>query len=192
TRYGPSDGLPTNHVTAVIPGGPGQLWIGTSGGLARMRDGRIDRPGPFESSVASLYLDTVGAVWIGADDGTIARWRGDRLETVADVEHGRRQRVDLVSFERSDERRDVAATRVHQPGAWKGHDGRLWFATDQGVVTVDPRRLRVNAVPPTVLVQEAIMDGRPLRRGEPNMLPPGPGNLEVHFAAVTLLEPEKA
>jgi signal transduction histidine kinase/ligand-binding sensor domain-containing protein len=312
TRIGTAEGLPSNHVTSVTPGAPGELWVGTPAGVARWRNGRLDRPIPIETTVASLYRDSLGALWIGADDGTVYRWRGDRVDAVIpsdsglgqirglgedpqgrlwiagsgalgryadgrlvritrgdgrpvrmprsihidaqgtvwfgtagtglarvegerlrsfgaeagllpdqlyqvitddlgflwmgtsrglvrvsaravdDVARGRRQRVDLVSFERSDERRDVAATRVHQPGAWRARDGRLWFATDVGVVTVDPRHLRVNAVPPTVLIQEATVDGRPLRRGIPNLLPPGPGNLELHFAAVTLLEPEKA
>jgi signal transduction histidine kinase/streptogramin lyase len=307
------EGLPSNTVRSVLPGAPGEVWIGTNRGLARWREGRIERPVPWDSNVSSLYRDRAGTLWIGADSGAVARWREDRLEEVGapeagrwgqvrgiqeddqgrllvlavgglarheggrlvrltpsrgpatvwgrslsrdsegtlwigtigngltriekgafrtfssaqgivpdqlyqvvvddegfvwagtmrgiirvskaslvEVEHGRRQRADLVSFERSDQRRNVAAVRVHQPGAWKARDGRLLFATEQGVVTIDPRRLRSNPVAPSVLVQEATVDGHRLRRAERNQLPPGPGNLEFQYAAITLLEPEKA
>jgi signal transduction histidine kinase/streptogramin lyase len=310
--YTTADQLPNNHVTAVYPG-DGEVWIGTVTGLARWRRGRIDQPVPMTGNVASLYRARDGALWIGRENGGLARWQDGKLESIpppdkgrwgqirgiqeddqgrllilavggiarvendrllrlppdhglstvwgramhrdsqgtlwigtigsgilrlehgrfrtfaasegilpdqlyqvlvddegfvwagtsrgiirvskqslTEVERGRRQRADLVTFERSDQRGDVGAARVHQPGAWKCRDGRLLFVTDEGLVTIDPRRLRANPVPPSVLVQEAIVDGHRARRGEPNRFPPGPGNLELHFAAITLLEPEKA
>jgi signal transduction histidine kinase/ligand-binding sensor domain-containing protein len=312
TTFTTADQLPDNRVAAVLPTGPGEVWLGTAHGLARWRQGHLDSPIDQKIAVSSLFRDSKGTLWIGADNGTLGHWHDDRLELVpapepgrwgqvrglqeddeghllvlavgglarledgrlvrihppnattvwarslskdadgslwlgtigggllhlahgrfhaftaaqgivpdqlyqvivddegavwagtgsgiirvsrpslVDVERGARQRVDLVTFERSDQRHDVAATRVHQPGAWKTKDGRLLFASDQGVVTIDPRRLRANPVPPSVLVQEATVDGHRARRGERNRFPPGPGNLELHFAAITLLEPEKA
>ena len=312
TTYTTADGLPNNHVMSVLPG-HGEVWLGTGRGMARWREGHLDQPVDLNTAISALHLDAAGTLWIAAENGTVARWRDDKLTTVAppdkgrwgqvrgiqqddqgrtlvvavggmarvednrlvrmspvdgtstiwgrgmhrdgdgtiwigtighgllrvsqgkfrtfaapegivpdqlyqvlvddegfvwagtsrgiirvskqsliDVEQGRRQRADLVTFERSDQRRDVAATRVHQPSAWKCRDGRLLFATDQGLVTIDPRRLRANPVPPSVLVQEATVDGHRVRRGERNRFPPGLGNLELHFAAITLLEPQKA
>jgi len=311
-KYTTADQLPHNHVTTLAPG-HGEIWIGTTAGLARWRQGHIDRPVPVNAPVSSLHLDGAGTLWIGRDNGELFYWRdgklasipppdkgrwgqirgieeddqgrllvlavgglahchNDRLirlspgpglatvwgramhrdpqgtiwvgtigsglirlehgqfrtfaagqgivpdqlyqvlvddegfvwagtsrgivrvskQSLTDVERGRRQRADLVTFERSDTRHDVGAARVHQSGAWKCRDGRLLFATDQGLVTIDPRRLRANLVPPSVLVQEAIVDGHRARRGERNRFQPGPGNLELHYAAITLLEPEKA
>jgi signal transduction histidine kinase/ligand-binding sensor domain-containing protein len=312
TSYTTADQLPHNHVNSVLPGA-GEVWLGTAHGVARWRDGHIDRPVPITTAISTLYLDRTGALWIGGENGSIARWHdeklqnipppekgrwgqvrgiqeddqgrllviavggvahidGDRLvrlapengpstvwgrsmyrepdgtiwmgtignglmrvskgkfrtfaapqgiqpdqlyqvlvddegfvwagtsrgiirvskQSLVEVERGQRQRADLVTFERSDQRRDVAASRVHQPAAWKCRDGRLLFATEQGLVTIDPRRLRANPVPPSVLVQEATVDGHRVRRGERNRFPPGLGNLELHFAAITLLEPQKA
>jgi ligand-binding sensor domain-containing protein len=88
TAYGTAEGLPTSHVTAVLPGRPGELWVGTSAGMVRWRDGHTDRPIPLETSVASLYRDSAGALWIGVDDGSLYRWRGDRLETVLSADGG--------------------------------------------------------------------------------------------------------
>jgi signal transduction histidine kinase len=85
----------------------------------------------------------------------------------------------------------VAATRTRQPGAWKSRDGRLWFATDQGVVTIDPRRVRLDRVPPGVWIESIDVDGRASPREGTHRYPPGAGNLEIHFAGVTLVEPQK-
>jgi signal transduction histidine kinase len=43
-----------------------------------------------------------------------------------------------------------------------------------------------------VLIEEALVDGRPALRRAGNRFPPGAGVLEFHFASVTLIEPQKA
>jgi signal transduction histidine kinase len=112
--------------------------------------------------------------------------------SIDELERGRRTRLDVMSFDVSDQGREVGATRTRQPGAWKGRDGRLWFATQRGVVSVDPARVRVDTPVPPVLIEEAFVDGRRAARGAANAFPPGSGALEFHFAAITLLEPQKA
>jgi signal transduction histidine kinase len=59
-------------------------------------------------------------------------------------------------------------------------------------VSVDPHRLTVNALAPSVRIEEAFVDGQPARRGAHNSFGPGSGALEFHFAGITLLEPHKA
>jgi signal transduction histidine kinase/ligand-binding sensor domain-containing protein len=173
--------------------GDGSVWIGTmGGGLLHLAHGRFTAftaaQGIVPDQLYQAIVDDDGAVWAGTSRGILRVSKASLVE----IERGQRQRADVVSFERSDQHHDVAADSVHQPSAWKCKSGRLLFATEQGVVSIDPRRLRANAVPPSVLVQEAMIDGRRARRGERNRFPPGPGNLELHFAAITLLEPEKA
>jgi signal transduction histidine kinase len=86
----------------------------------------------------------------------------------------------------------VAATRSRQRGPWMGASGRLWFASARGVIGVDPDRVPVNALPPPVRIEQALVDGQPARLQQPNRFPPGSGALEFRYAAVTLLEPHKA
>jgi signal transduction histidine kinase/streptogramin lyase len=171
----------------------GSIWLGTMGsGLLHLTHGRFQAftaaQGIVPDQLYQAVVDDEGSVWAGSSRGIVRVSKASLVE----VEAGRRQRADVVTFERSDQHHDVAANRVHQPSAWKSRTGRLLFATEQGVIAIDPRRLRANPVPPSVLVQEAMIDGRRAHRGERNRFPPGPGNLELHFAAITLLEPEKA
>jgi ligand-binding sensor domain-containing protein/signal transduction histidine kinase len=170
----------------------GTLWIGTGDGLVRNRGGRWTTFGAAQGLVPEdlyqIITDDRGYVWASTTAG-IVRISKTSLSDVAD---GRRSRIDLLAFPASDQRREVGAVRARQPGVWRGHDGRLWFATSRGVVSLDPARLRVNTLPPVVLIEQVLVDGRPARRGTTNAFPPGAGLLEFHFSSVTLIEPQRA
>src|SRR5204862_286999 len=47
-------------------------------------------------------------------------------------------------------------------------------------------------LPPPVVIERALVDGQPADRGATTAFPPGAGNVELHFGAVTLQEPHKA
>jgi ligand-binding sensor domain-containing protein/signal transduction histidine kinase len=168
----------------------GTLWLGTHDGLVRRRQGSWRTFGAAEglgrADLFQVITDDEGFLWAGASHG-IVRITPASLEA---AEKG--GRVELLSFETSDQGREVGATRTRQPGVWKGRGGRLWFASSRGVLSVNPARLRLDPLPPPVLIESATVDGRPALRGAPNAFPPGSGALELHFAAITLLEPEKA
>ena len=165
----------------------GTLWLGSYDGLARRRGGvwrNQDAPGGLAlTDLFQVLPDDRGHVWIGAARGL---FRIDR----AALDGG--DRGPILSFETTDRRREVAATRSRQPGAWKGASGRLWFASARGVIGIDPDRVPVNALPPPVRIEQALVDGRPAKLKQANRFPPGSGALEFRYAAVTLLEPHKA
>ena len=46
------------------------------------------------------------------------------------------------------------------PGAVRLADGTVWFSTTEGVVRVDPAHLQHNPLPPPVLVEDMVVDGR--------------------------------
>ena len=306
-RFAQGDGLPDGEVLALAPGtDDDEVWVGTGRGLARVRQGQIDRPAPVEASVSALHVADDGAVWMGQQHrllrfhrGQLEQFAGDAAGSIRSIQPdrsgaiwvaasrgvarlqagrlvrlpladddrrprslhrdrqgrlwltsgrelislspgpvqvlgadtgpgdrqlfqaidddlghlwlgtsrgllrlpgdqigallaGRSRRLDPLTLETSDRRRDVVVGITRDPGAWKDHAGRLWFAGKQGLLTVDPARLRVNALPPPVRIDEASADGRSIARGARNELPPGPGNLEFRFSTVTLLEPHKS
>jgi signal transduction histidine kinase/ligand-binding sensor domain-containing protein len=79
--YGRFEGLPEPAVTSVTGGGDGAVWIGTStGGVARLRDGAIER---FElpasvgrEAVIALHEARDGRLWIALDNGRLFRLDG--------------------------------------------------------------------------------------------------------------------
>ncbi len=169
----------------------GTLWFGAGTSLIRLRDGKFRAftaaEGLPRDWLYQVIADDHGYLWFGTTR-TISRVSQRDLE---EVDQGKRQRVAVTTFDTTDTRRETAARRSRTPGVWKSRDGRLWFATLRGVITVEPKRVRVNKLPPQVLIEQALVDGQPALPGQANEFPPGPRNIELHYAGVTLLEPRK-
>jgi ligand-binding sensor domain-containing protein/anti-sigma regulatory factor (Ser/Thr protein kinase) len=180
------------RVRALLRDGDGTLWMGSHDGLSRYRGGKWRSFGAAEglprTDLYQLVGDDHGFLWAGTTHGILRISK----RSIEEVDRGRSPRLDVVSFESSDRRRELGAMRARQPASWKTREGTLLFATNRGILRADPRRLRANAQPPPVSIETAFVDGRPARDGTDNAFPPGSGALEFHFSGVTLLEPQKA
>jgi signal transduction histidine kinase len=104
------------------------------------------------------------------------------------VARGERERARVVLYGRADGMRSDECSGVAQPASWRGHDGRLYFPTAQGVVVVDPSHMPRNTVPPPVQVEELVVDGQ---RHEANDVPAGQQRFEFRYTALSLLAPRK-
>lgn len=66
-------GLPDDNVRCLQEARDGSLWLGTDSGLARLREGRIERPalgaGWTNRPIRALLEDREGRLWIGARSG---------------------------------------------------------------------------------------------------------------------------
>jgi signal transduction histidine kinase/ligand-binding sensor domain-containing protein len=88
-NYGEGDGLPGGTVWTLAEDSDGTIWVGTTGGLARLDHGRWHRVGPDEGfaglNVNSLLVDRTRRLWVASSDGVFARGHGaarfDRVET---------------------------------------------------------------------------------------------------------------
>ncbi len=72
------------RVQAMIVGSDDALWVGTTAGLIRLRDGQEKRftkaGGLANDSVLSLAEGRNGSIWIGTDGG-FSRWRSGEVES---------------------------------------------------------------------------------------------------------------
>jgi ligand-binding sensor domain-containing protein/two-component sensor histidine kinase len=190
SRYTTGQGLPNDTVYALHEDGQGSLWVGTDGGLARFRDGRFTsftlREGLFDDRIQQVLEDGAGQLWIGSSRG-IFRVRTAELEEVA---RGLRPAVRSVAYGLGEGMRSVECNGGMQPSAWKGRDGRLWFATMKGLAVVDPRFVEEEAAAPPVVIEEAIVDGQPLGP-QPAETGPGSRQFEFHYTALSLRSPER-
>ncbi len=197
-RVGGGRVLLARHEGATVPADrgiyrepDGTLWFGADSELLRLRAGTIRKfvlsPGPARDTIHQLAADDLGNLWIATSRTILRIAKRDLDEKAGALRPG----AQVVSFDTTDERREIAARRSRTPGPWKDHDGRLWFPTLRGVVTIDPARIRLDTQAPPVVIESAIVDGRRAEAGRSNAFPPGPGNAEFHFAGITLVEPRK-
>ncbi len=109
-------GLPHNHVQAILQSSDGYLWLGTEEGLCRFDGVRFTvfdtitghLQGP---SVSALCQDRQGNLWIGTSGG-LTRYREGEFTTLTTADG-------LPN--------DVIRALV------EGHDGSLWIGTACGV-----------------------------------------------------------
>jgi signal transduction histidine kinase/ligand-binding sensor domain-containing protein len=164
----------------------GVLWFGVGAELAALDHGRLRRFAFGEAASERIYQvqgDALGSLWLATNSG---------LVRVARSALGTGGRIPAPTFSLSDLRRLIEPRRSWTPGSWKATDGRLWFATLRGTASIDPSRARPSGPAPNVVIERLLADGRTARTDEPTIFPPGEGNVEIQFSALTLVEPRRA
>ena len=175
---------------ALYEDSDGCLWIGTDGGgLNRLRDGKFThvtrRDGLFDDVQYQILEDGRGSLWMSCSRGIFEVPRR-QLEEFAG---GTRDSVTSISYGRADGMRSAECSGFTQPAGWKTRDGRLWFPTIEGAVVIDPDRIKSNAAPPPVVIEEMRVDRGIVSTSGPVELSPGRGDLEFHYTGLSFVDP---
>jgi signal transduction histidine kinase/ligand-binding sensor domain-containing protein len=191
TNYTTAQGLSHDYVREIYEDVDGTLWIGTyGGGLNRFRDGRFTpittKDGLYDNVVSRILEDDRGNFWMSCNRGI---YRASRRE-LNDFADGKIKTVNCISYGVSDGMKVSECNGGGQPAGWKTEDGLLWFPTIKGVVAVDPRKF--NDQPPPLQIEQVLINQRPADLWQPVAAPPGKGELEIHYTALSLTAPEKA
>lgn len=198
-----ADGLPINAVRALHLDVNGYLWIGTEGrGLAGLdpkawasRDTTQRRvvsigvrDGLFDNVVHAIVADDRDQLWMSSNRGIFWLSRRELIEYVA----GRTRRVHSTGYTERDGMRNREANGGVQPAASKGPDGRLWFATQDGVTVVNPAdAVRRDSLPLPVVVEQVTSRDSivPVRDGAVR-LSVGQRDVQFSYSALTFVEPQ--
>ena len=168
------------------------LWIGThGGGLSRLKGGVFTayttRRGLFDDTIHQILEDDFGQLWMSTNNG-IFNVSKQELAAVAD---GAQDHLSVQVYGTADGMKNRESNGLAQPAGFKTKDGRLMFSTMEGMVSVDPARLRKNTVPPPVSVESLIADRRAVSLAGAVTLSPGRGELEFRYTALSLQASEK-
>ncbi|MDB6024524.1 MAG: hypothetical protein JWM68_747 [Verrucomicrobiales bacterium] len=208
TSFTTKDGFPRNPVLALYEDKENNLWIGTSGGgLNRLRNGHFTayttKEGLFNDEVLEILEDDYGNLWMSCLKGIF------RVNKRAFDKFDRKEieSIPCTSYGKDDGMISIICNNVSKPAAWKGRDGRLWFATTKGLVVADPN-IKANDTPPPVVIEEVLADKQRFESGKvgkresespfPTLslarlltIPPGRGELEIHYTALSFRASEK-
>ncbi|MDH5823958.1 two-component regulator propeller domain-containing protein [Luteimonas sp. RD2P54] len=191
------EGLPGNYVYALYEDARGVLWVGTKGGgLGRVERGRITSVGVehglVDSSIFGIVEDDAGSLWLSGPRGIYRAALAD-LDAVAG---GSRPGLEVERFERGSGLVGGHTVGGSQPAAWKAPDGRLWFATFDGLATIDPAAPRAPRPAPQVYIEAVQVDGvavvspLALAGAAAHAIAPRSRDLEIHYTGVDLAAPE--
>jgi signal transduction histidine kinase len=190
-----ADGLGSNAVQSLFADSDGSLWIGTAdNGLSRFKGGRFAHvdmtQGLVDNAIGFILDDGLGHFWLSTHHG-IQRIAKDELNRCAD---GTILTLSSQIYAGSDGLPTSEFTSGFQTAGCKTPDGRLWFATSKGPVSVDPRRVQSNRTPPPVVIESLLVDGalKSIAAGAaPMQLAPGHRRLEFQFCGLSYVDPAK-
>ncbi len=187
-----ADGLASDVVISAFESEAGSLWFGTSGGgLARFKDGRLKsctrRDGLYDDVVFQILPDGMGNLWMSCNKGLFKV----PLQDLEDFADGRRTAVVCTAFGKADGMGSSECMGGSQPAGCVTRDGRLWFPTADGLVSVDPTRLPYNTMPPPLNVEALLADGKPVMAHGAAVVPAGTHGVDVRYTALSLRAPER-
>jgi ligand-binding sensor domain-containing protein/anti-sigma regulatory factor (Ser/Thr protein kinase) len=117
--YSRKNGLFADSIYALAEDAAGNVWIGTSGGLNSIKEGRVRKytdNGLSHASVASLYVDSNDVLWIGTLGRGLFRF-----------ENG-----SFIRYTREHGLPDDSINSIQKDGA-----GNLWIGSNKGISRLD-------------------------------------------------------
>ncbi|HKB89967.1 MAG TPA: triple tyrosine motif-containing protein, partial [Opitutaceae bacterium] len=87
--------------------------------------------------------------------------------------------------------RNASAWSGSQAVVCRTRDHRLLFATREGILAVDPKRVPGNSNPPPVYLEKVAIDGRLTSIGDGVKIPAGSRDLVLEYTAVSFLQPNE-
>jgi diguanylate cyclase (GGDEF)-like protein len=190
--YTTKDGLSAGAVFSIHADQEGAVWISTEGGgLSRFKDGRFTvystREGLFSDIVYHILEDGRGNLWMSCNKG-IFRVSKKELTDFAD---GKIRSITSVAYGTADGMKSAECNGALQPAGWRTSGGKLWFPTIKGAVMIDPDHTTLNELPPPVVIERVHIDKRVIDPTQRAKAPPGRGELEFHYAALSFVSPER-
>lgn len=209
-EFRPADKKANQPIWSLLAGADGTVWAGTfRGGLLRFQNGKFTRfdlaEGLPSNIISQILADDAGNLWLGSHQGIFCVARS----ALNDFAGGKTNAIAVAAYGRSDGLPSLDCSGGYQPAAWRGQDGRLWFTTVKGAVSVQPEAIRPNPLPPAVVIEEVVVDGTRLdatakapeklrpyglvydREKKRLQVPPGRHQLEFRYTGLSLVSSDR-
>lgn len=207
-RWDRGNGLLSNSICALHRDGSGALWIGTDGGgLSLLQGSRVAgftlASGLPDMHVYGILEDRLGLLWLNDGAGLSCLRKPaitDRLVSVVGT-------YPIANEHAGDASREKGGPGVFPKGCVTS-SGRLWFATQNGIVVAEPFARLAGRRAAALRVDEVLVDGAPAAgfkavvtpagsnrppagASAPIRIGPGRHRVELHYAIPYFDAPDK-
>ena len=110
---------------------------------------------------------------------------------IEDFDQGRIKRLTSIAYDADDGMPSRECNGGFQYAGFKASDGKLWFPTIKGVVSIDPNNIHVNQLPPPVIIEQVLADGKQVDIRQLAQVQTGVGKLEIHYTGLSFLHPKR-
>jgi ligand-binding sensor domain-containing protein len=204
--YGVAEGLGQGTVSRFRFDPDGTVWIGTDGGLSRLKNGRIatltSKNGLPCDLVRWVIQDDDHSFWLSMPCGLVRILRRDvdAWAGAIDKNGDTAKAVQFTVFDVSDGVQVFPDTTGYSPRVARTPDGKLWFPAVDGVSVIDPNHLPFNKRPPPVHIEQVIADRESYYGSASSVsldanggvrLPAQTRDLRIDYTALSLVAAEK-
>lgn len=188
-QWSAAQGLTDPVVQWVCEDSEGIVWGATISGIVRLKGDHVRvisrKHGLFDDNIYSIVPDELGHLWVDSSRGVFRVSR----QSMNDFADGRSDHVECTAYNGLESVKTTDKTVQERVGC-KSADGRIWFPSPLGVVVIDPARIPTNRIVPPVHIDRVRANGQEVVRGERIIVPPGEGELEFSFAALSFISPQ--
>lgn len=185
---------PTRPIRTMHATTDGALWIGYAGvGVGRLLGGQFthfgSEQGLPDNNISGIESDEQGAMWFASARGIFQVRRRELDSLLAN----QTKRVVALDFGRNEGLPNLQGSYGYWPTTARTRDGRIWFATHSGLVAANANHIQPNRIPPVVIIERLLTDGRAREIKAPEgmtRVPPGIRRLDIEFTALSFAAPE--
>ncbi len=190
TAYSQNDGLNVGAIK-VIRGLGQHIWVGGELGLTFFSEGHFRRvtvaAGEQFGTISGIIETVDGGLWLNEMRGIVQISPEEIRRFIADPNH----RVTYRRFDYLDGLPGAPQMTFTNSTAVEASDGRLWFATNNGLAWIDPAHVVRNVVPPPVSILSIGNEkGRQPMSGAVKF-DAGTQTVEIDYTALSLSIPER-
>jgi ligand-binding sensor domain-containing protein len=189
--YGAQDGLTGGPVQAIYEDRTGAIWVGTGAGLSRFRNGSwtawTAHHGLPEGGVQAIVEDNRDGLWLATGNGLLRLGMAELNQTP----DGSPRHLTFAQYGPGDGLRLANTFSMMGPRLARSEDGRLWICTEDGIAIVDPARIRSNPLPPPVVIEQILVDGRPVGIDSASEIAFRGRELQIAYTGLSLTVPER-
>ena len=120
-----------------------------------------------------------------------ARHRSYPLAEIRQLKNDPGHKVSYELFDLHDGLPPPLQRATYRPSSFESPDGRIWFATETGIVWIDPNHMVHNSISPGVAVDSVTANGKSYNFFSPLTLPARTTSLRIAFAAASMTIPER-
>jgi ligand-binding sensor domain-containing protein/signal transduction histidine kinase len=164
------------------------IWGATLNGMFRLKDNQVrfmtQKNGLFDNNIYTVVPDGSGNLWVDSGRGIFEISR----KSMNDFADGKTSQIECMPYDGPESVRPSDKTSQEHV-ACKTPDGRIWFPAANGVVEIDPAHIPLNQIPLPVHIDSVRANGVEMSRSNSLVGPPGPGELAIHFSALSFIAP---
>jgi len=186
------DGLAGDFVFKTFEDSDGVLWVCGNAGLTRFKNGIFNKVttnnGLPSNTLFQVLEDDNGYFWMTTNQKNISVFsvHKDSLNAFID---GEKKGVTATNYTQADGLKATSTTSSSM--SYQDHEGKLWFATTNGVEMIDPLNIEVNKKKPPVMIESFIVGNKSYNLDSSITIPSGKNRITITYAALSYIASER-